>query len=433
MTAVSNSPMRGSFLTTAIGVLIGALLAPHAAEACFCGGTHCGNLATATTLFEATVVGQDPDPAAGGGTRTIRLADIRAIRGAAPRVLELQGTSCDLELKVGARYLIEPHEWAPGKFGVSQCSVTRPAERAGGFHAFLTAPTPATRPRVWGTLTVPTVDHRNYVDRGGGIAVEGAVVLLDGPVQRTTMTTAGGEFSFAALPDGRYGVRVELPASRFDLTTPEPTTVHLGDAQVCAAVDLFARSAARVVGVVVDARGAPIPNAQVDLFTPPYNPFRRDFEHLLAGSDSDGRFEFVAVPPGVYLAGVGVPEPSTYRPFAPVLAQARVDGRRELRVGLGEVVELAPMVTHRVEPVTVRGVLSGPPGASLAGFVIVAAAVNAGDVGGWRVGETDATGRFTAEVYRGVRYRVRARLGDRQSERLEFVAGDTPITLRLPP
>jgi hypothetical protein len=425
--------MRRPLLTALLVLLVGGLVAPAVAEACFCGGTHCGNLAVATTLFEATVISEDPDPAAGGGTRTIRLSDIRPICGVAPRVLELQGTSCDLGLKVGARYLIEPHEWAPGKFGVSQCSVTRPAERAGGFHAFLSALTTEGRPRVWGTLTVPTVDHRNYLDRGGGLAVEGAVVLLDGPVQRTATTTAGGEFSFAALPDGRYGVRVELPASRSDLTAPEPTTVQVGGAQVCAAVDLFARSSARVVGVVVDARGAPIPNAQVDLFTPPYNPFRRDFEHLLAGSDSDGRFEFVAVPPGTYRAGVGVPEPGPYRPFAPVLAHGRADGRRELRVGLGEIVELAPLITHRVEPVTVRGVVSGPAGLSLAGFVIVAAAVDAGDVGGMRVGETDGDGRFTAELYRGVRYRMRARLGERQSERLEFVAGDAPLALHLPP
>lgn len=108
-------------MTHRVAVTVSALVlvfAP-AAEACFCGGSFCRNLATATTLFEATVVGQEPDPADGGGVKTIRLSDIRPIRGAAPRVLELQGTSCDLELKVGARYLIEPHEWAPGKFGVS--------------------------------------------------------------------------------------------------------------------------------------------------------------------------------------------------------------------------------------------------------------------------------------------------------------------------
>ena len=252
----------------AVTVAALVLLVVPAAEACFCGGSFCGNVATATTLFEATVVGQEPDPAAGGGVKTIRLSDIRTLRGVAPQVLELQGTSCDLELKIGARYLIEPHEWAPGKFGVSQCGLTRPAVRAAGFHAFLSESADERRPRVWGSLTVPTVDHRDYVQRGGGIAVAGAVVLLDGPVQRTASTSSSGEFAFYALPDGRYGVRVELPASRSDVTAPEPTTLEVGGAQVCAEVDLFARSTARVTGVVVDATGTPVPDVQVDLRRP---------------------------------------------------------------------------------------------------------------------------------------------------------------------
>jgi len=73
------------------------------------------------------------------------------------------------------------------------------------------------------------------------------------------------------------------------------------------------------------------------------------------------------------------------------------------------------------------------PGASLKNFDIVVAAVDAGDTGGWLVGRTDAEGRFTADLDRGVRYRLRAQSRDRRSERLEFVAGDALLTLRLSP
>ena len=234
---VSNRAMRRSFLTTAVGVLVAGLLAPSVAEACFAAARIAATLRRRRPYSRRTVAGEEPDPAAGGGVKTIRLSDIRPIRGVAPRALELQGSSCDLELKVGVRYLIEPHEWAPGKFGVSQCGVTRPAERATGFRDWLAAALPEQRPRVWGTVTMPTVDHRSYLDRGGGLAVAGAVVLMDGAVQRTTTTSSSGEFSFAAVPDGRYSVRVELPASRLDVTAPEPATVELGAAQMRAAVD----------------------------------------------------------------------------------------------------------------------------------------------------------------------------------------------------
>ena len=174
--------------------------------------------------------------------------------------------------------------------------------------------------------------------------------------------------------------------------------MEVGGAAACADVDLVARSAARIVGVVVDARGNRSRTSRSHLFTPPYNPFRRDFHHLLAGSDDSGRFGFVDVPPGIYQAGVGVPEPAEYRPFAPVLAQGLADGRRELRVGLGEVVELAPLVARRVDPVTVHGVVTGMTGVSLYGLDIVVGAVEAGEAGGIGVGRTDAEGRFTAEL-----------------------------------
>lgn len=121
-------------MTRVVMVVVAALLlvAPAVAEACLCGRGPCGAIATAPVLFEATIVSTEPDPGEGRGTRILRLADVRAIRGLAPQVIELQGSSCDLELAVGQRYIIEAHEWAPGKFGVSQCSLTRPATvRAG--------------------------------------------------------------------------------------------------------------------------------------------------------------------------------------------------------------------------------------------------------------------------------------------------------------
>lgn len=417
-------------LLSIFAAVLGVLLCSEApVEACMCGRGPCGAIATAPVLFEATIVSTEPDPAVGGGTRVLRLADVRAIRGPAPQVIELQGSSCDLELAVGQRYFIEAHEWAPGKFGVSQCSLTRPANRASGFHAYLRAEATELRPRLWGAVTSVAVGHRAFQFRGGGPAVEGAVVLLNGPVQRTTATSASGEFSFADVPDGDYDLQVELPSGRTDISTPEVERVSLRQDTACVDVDLVARSMARVTGVLVDERGRPVADAQVDLYTPPYNPFRRDFEHLSTGSDAAGRFEFAAVPPGRYEGGVGVPRPGEYRPFAP--ARALVDGHPEIRVEAGATVAVAPIVARRVEPVMVHGQLSSPDGPQ-SGVEIVASTPDAGDTGGWLLATTDANGRFSADLYRGVRYRVWAVAGSQRTKAVEFVAGDEPLVLTWP-
>ena len=415
-----------SIFAAVLGMLV---FGEIAVEACLCGRGPCGAIATTPVLFEATIVSTEPDPGTGGGTRILRLADVRAIRGPAPQVIELQGSSCDLELAVGQRYFIEAHEWAPGKFGVSQCSLTRPANRASGFHAFLRAGAAEPRPRLWGAVTSVAVGHRAFQFRGGGPAVQGAVVLLNGPVQRTTATSASGEFSFADVPDGDYDLQVELPPGRTDISTPEVERVSLVRDTACVDIDLVARSTARVTGVLFDERGRPVADAQVDLYTPPYNPFRRDFEHLSTGSDAAGRFEFSAVPPGRYEGGVGVPRPGEYRPFSP--ARALVDGRPEIRVEPGATVAVAPIVARRVEPVMVHGQLSSPD-VPQSGADIVVSTPEAGDTGGWRLATTDANGRFSAELYRGVRYRVWAVAGSQRTKAVEVVAGDEPLLLIWP-
>ena len=89
-----------SIFAAVLGMLV---FGETAVEACLCGRGSCGAIATTPVLFEATIVSTEPDPGTGGGTRILRLADVRAIRGPAPQVIELQGSSCDLELAVGQR------------------------------------------------------------------------------------------------------------------------------------------------------------------------------------------------------------------------------------------------------------------------------------------------------------------------------------------
>ncbi len=414
-----------------IGTAIWTWLAlPAPAQACHCNGS-CRTALTAPVLFEATVVALDPDPALGGGQKFVRLTRVRALRGQAPTVLEMEGSSCDVEFKAGARYLIEADQWAPGKFGASTCGLTRPAVRSAGFMAYLMAP-PAERPRVWGTLTSPVVDHRDFVQQGGGPPVGGAVVTLSGPVTVSTTTTPTGEFLVGRLPDGQYQVVVETPRERTDVLPPDPQPLWLGPHDACMSVDLQARPTSRVEGVAVDARGRPLGQVQVELYTPPHNPFRRDFEQRPAISDASGRFLFDAVPPGTYVTGVGVPRPNRYDAYQPTFARPGGQ-RREFTVAPGAVVDVGPIVAHRVEPVTVHGHVTGSGTVLRRGLDVVVAAVDAEEAGGWRAATTDVDGHFTVELYRGVRYRLYALQDGQRTEPVTTVAGDGPIVIRLRP
>lgn len=419
-------------ISLAVAVMAGAWLAlPAPAHACFCAGS-CRTALTAPVLFEATVVALDPDPALGGGQKFVRLAQVRALRGQAPTVLEMQGSSCDVEFKVGARYLIEADQWAPGKFGASTCGLTRPAARSAGFMAYLAAPTPAERPRVWGTLTSPVVDHRDFIQQGGGPPVAGAVVTLSGPITVSASTSSTGEFQFGRLPDGQYQLVVETPRERADVAPPDPRPLWLGARDECLSVDLHAHPTARVEGVTVDARGRPLGQVQVELYTPPHNAFRRDFEQRPAVSDASGRFVFDAVPPGTYVTGVGVPRPNQYDSYQPSFARPN-GNRREFVVAPGAVVDVGTVVARRVEPVKVSGRVTAPEGLTQSGLDVIASPVDAEEVGGWQIATTEADGGFTAELYRGVRYRVYVAKGSRRSAPIVVVAGDEPIVIPLRP
>ncbi len=418
----------GRAMSLAVLALCGVVASSGIAEACFCMNP-CGTVLNSSLLFEGTVIAIEPlDGGQSGGTHVVRLADVRSVRGTPPRELVTGGSTCAFEFTVGIRYVIDAHEFEPGRAGTSLCSNTRPLAGAQRLLDFLMAPSAAARPRVWGTLG-SRVAAPNLDARGGGPPIGGAIVTLHGPVERQTTSTATGGFGFLAVPEGDYQIVVELPRARTDVEPPPEQSFTLDRATACASFDLLASSTARVSGVVVTETGAAAPGVRVEVFPLPYDPLAGGFV-TAATTDAHGRYAIEHVAPGLYGGGVGIPFPSDATPYASVRAHAPT-GDVEIIVAPGAGVELLPLVARPVTPTPVSGVVRGLSGATVGGLFVVVSAVEgfpAARTGGVT---TDAAGRFTLRAYRGVRYRLEVESHGRVVAAAEFVAGDGPLVVPL--
>lgn len=404
--------------------------APATADACVCV-TSCGSILQAELLFEATVV-DIAAPRSGSSEQIVRLADVRTVRGgAAPdQLVTTVGDTCGYRFTVGTRYLVDARQFQPGRFSASSCGNTMPLADATGALAFLLAPSPDRRPRLWGRVVSPFANQ--YLRRATpSRAIAGAVVTARGPVTRSVATTSQGgfAFSFPELPDGDYDVTISV-AGQSDVRAPESQRVTLA-AGACAALRFTAPSTARVRSRVVDRAGRPVAGVRVEIFPLPYDQYAAGIV-TAADSDADGWVTIEGVAPGRYAGGVAAPYPRESSAWAPALLRAG-GGSTEIDVSPGSTVELPPVVAIEAPLVSVSGrVLTAPETGVADGFIVVSAldGLPQARTGGAR---TDAEGGFTIGLHRGVHYRVMVEIRGRVVASTEVVAGTAPIEITLRP
>jgi hypothetical protein len=120
--------------------------------------------------------------------------------------------------------------------------------------------------------------------------LEGVLVTLDGPVDRSTRSRSDGTFVFSQLPTGTYEVsfsHVDYESQRRRVVLEPPQ--YVDRPQELDTVRL--EPGGSIEGEVLDARSEPVPNAEVAWGDPP----RWD---LAARSDARGRFVLRGVPAG---------------------------------------------------------------------------------------------------------------------------------------
>lgn len=315
------SDMNPTAITATVVAVATLLIQPPVAPACTCVGpiNTCGVLATAASVFEATVDSiqllplSTPPLAADAASlsiynvRRVTLRDVRAWRGEASTtvITAPDGASCGYEFQIGMRYLIVADRATGGHLAVSRCGLTRPLSEAGGLIAYLRLPgATGSRPpiRVWGQVMRATrwIDFtREYT------GVPDAQVTLEGPIRRSIRTGSDGRFIVEDLPAGRYTATVTAP-STMPLGQARPWDFELGatSASACLELDFVAPIDSSISGVVVDERGQPVGGAFVTLHLPD----QRDHSGGLAGggytTDAQGRYEFKDLPPGRYAIGL---------------------------------------------------------------------------------------------------------------------------------
>lgn len=406
------------------------LALPSAADACFCAA-NCGSILQSGALFEATVVAIQSPPS-GLGEAIVTLADVRVVRGTAVpnRLVMGAGDTCGYQFKIGTRYLVDAHEFQPGRFGASSCGNTTPLADAKGLLAFLAAARPDLRPRLWGRVIRPPADV--FLRTASAPSpVAGAVVTVSGPVTRAMTTSESGDFSFAVgdLPLGTYTVNVEVPASRTDIGVPRVETVTFDRRFECAALTLAAPSTARLSGRIVDVVGRPLPDVLVEIFPLPFDWWAGGIR-AAAVTDADGRYVIDALAPGRYGGGVALPFPDGDSPYAPARLRTR-DGSDEIMIAPGSAVEASPLGVRPAPRIAVPGRVLVAQDEGLAGAFIVVSALDGlpqATTGGVT---TDAEGRFHLELHDGVRYRVDAEVRGRVVASRDIVAArGVEITVR---
>ncbi len=423
--------IRYGLLVTAL-----ALVTPGRAVALSCVATTLlQDVQAAAGVFEATIAtrrrldlpvppglppGVPPPPIIGADTHELGLVDVEPWRGASAATVR---TSYD-HLRPGGRYVFVVFARRDGGLGVGGCAGRAfPASRAAGLRSWIAS---LSRPANGGHLFGAVVVLGNVPGTDADLPVEGARVVVRGPIVVEAVTDARGQFAVTGLPDGRYDVAARAGDERSGLTIARGATVTLLGDHAAASVDLLADVAGTVGGRVIDEHGRPVAKQLLWLTVATSTGDPNRSHYWLATTDADGRYTATNVRPGRYLLTLG--EPYVYA------HGETLGGDAEIVVGWAEHVELRPLVARVAETISVEGLLTDAAGQPVEDGIFVEAVGPHGPYpSSTSIEETGPDGRFRFRLMRGVRYRLTVSGGAGVAAVVrDYVADGTPIRLVLP-
>lgn len=400
---------------TAAVILFFAALATRA-SACSCRdpGPPCQAYWDSSVVFSGTALGVSRVEIDRDGQkiaqRLFRFRVDEAFRGVEGKEVDVLtgawGGDCGYDFEPGTKYLVYGGR-AEGKPWVSTsiCTRTRPLAEAGEDLGFIRGiPGAPAGGEIYGSARRYSVNLETGGSEEAGAITGAKVTATSAGRSVEEMTGTDGGYHFRGLAPGEYKVRVALPPN---LSPQEEQTVEVHD-RGCARIDYRAVVDGRIVGRALDSRGQSPGIITLDLLPLAEG---KQLRALWAITEPDGRFEFKDLPPGRYVLGVNVggapdkdlPYKTTFYPSAAEQSAAEVFALGEGQHVKGVEFRLPPPLAERA----ITGVVVWPDGRPVTRGEVSLTEVTSGRPAGMDA-KVDRLGRFSAQAFEGVKYKLRA-------------------------
>ena len=397
------------YLILFISLLSLLMLVSTTANACTCIGpsSPCESYGSAGAVFVGTPISvreaqksnkreNDWEP------RVFKFSVEQSYLGVAGTEIEVStgmgGGDCGYSFKIGERYLVYAYQ-GESRLTTGICTRTRPFRQATEDLAFLgNLSSAAPGATIYGQIVPSIAQKKDSLPFGEDFSVR-----IEGEdVKHDIRPDAEGRYRIAGLPPGKFKVTLQAPDA-ISVDRPEQE-VKVSD-RGCAAVAYYIQDNGRLSGSVIDAEGQPVARIVVTVHDPASDP--REKWVTLDRTDSEGRFNFSAIPAGRYLLGVNFnrfPEPNDpTNAYPPTFFPGVVDQPS------AEIITLAPgekrtgleirMLLRRSASV-IKGQVVWADGSPVATARLIVIDISHGNLNP-RMGEVDQQGRFTINGYVG--------------------------------